>query len=169
MNLAAVWQLPVVFVCENNRYAEASPFAYHSAVERASQRAKGVGIPGVSVDGMDVLAVYTAADEAIERARSGGGPTLIEGRAYRYYGHAEGDAQRYKPCGEEEEYQARDPVETFGRRAVKQGWLTEDDIATIKQEVQAEVDEAWSYGLESPMPDPVEVYEDVYADYELQG
>jgi len=165
INLAAIWNLPIIFVCENNEYAEASPFGYYSAAKKVSDRARGYNIPGVTVDGMDVLAVFEAAGEAFERARKGNGPTLIEAKAYRYYGHAQGDAQGYKPAGEEQKFRARDPITTYKHRVLENHWLTEQEMAQINAGIVAEIDDAWTLGYQSPMPEPADTYTDVYASY----
>jgi acetoin:2,6-dichlorophenolindophenol oxidoreductase subunit alpha len=163
MNLAAIWRLPVVFACENNHYGQGTPHSYASAVERIADRATSYNMPGVTVDGMDVLAVYEAAGEAIKRARDGQGPSLLELKTNRFYGHFQGDAQRYRPAGEDQLIRALDPIETYRRLALKNGWLTEEDITCMNARALADIDEAWVFGYESPMPDPSEALTEVYA------
>ena len=120
MNLAAIWKLPVIFVCENNQYAESTPVEYATAIPNMADRAAAYGMPGVIVDGMDIFAVYDAAGEAIGRARSGQGPTLMECKTYRYYGHTSMDnPQSYRTKEEEEEWWERDPLKQFRERVIK--------------------------------------------------
>lgn len=163
MNLAAIWKLPVIFACENNHYSQGTLHSYASAVERVADRAAAYGMPGVTVDGMDVLAVYKAVGEAVERARNGQGPILLEFDTHRYYGHFQGDAQRYRIAGEDERARASDPIATYRKKALENGWLTEEVITRIEARVLADIDDAWVFGYESPMPDPSEALTDVYA------
>ncbi|WP_264844720.1 thiamine pyrophosphate-dependent dehydrogenase E1 component subunit alpha [Caldinitratiruptor microaerophilus] len=163
LNLAAIWKLPVVFVCENNMYAESTPVWYHSSVQNIADRAAGYSIPGLVVDGQDVFAVFEAAGEAIRRARAGEGPALIEAKTYRHFGHFEGDLQTYKRKEDLELYTGeRDPIQVFRRTVLGRELLTEDDLARIDAAVKAEIQEALRFALESPYPDPSEVTTDVY-------
>ena len=164
-NLAAIWKLPVVFVCENNGYAEATPFSYHCSVGDVATRAQGYGMPGVVVDGLDVLAMFDAAGDAIERARRGEGPSLIEAKTYRFFGHEEGDAATYRTDAELEAHRERDPITTFGARLVESGAATQADLDRILASAQATVDAAYAAGAEAPFPDPSEVLDDVYVSY----
>jgi len=164
LNLAAVWGLPVVFVCQNNRYGEFTPMHETQRVEQLSSRAAGYGIPGVTVDGNDPVAMYSAAAEAIARARAGDGPTLIEAMTYRFMGHFYGDQMPYM---DQEEYQAAlaaDPLPRFRAMLIEQGHATEEDLATIEQEVGAEADDAVEFAFASPAPDLSSLFEDVYAE-----
>jgi TPP-dependent pyruvate/acetoin dehydrogenase alpha subunit/pyruvate/2-oxoglutarate/acetoin dehydrogenase E1 component len=162
INLAAIWKLPVVFVCENNLYAESTSYEYAVAGQDVSARAAGYGIPGVQVDGMDVLAVYEAAQEAVERARRGEGPTLIEARTYRYYGHFLGDdPRRYRTTEEEAAYRARDPIATFRARLLAREVTSQADLDAIDRRCQERVEEAVEFAEQSPLPDPAEVLTDV--------
>jgi pyruvate dehydrogenase E1 component alpha subunit len=163
LNLAALWKLPAIFVCEDNLYAISVPKSASTAVKSNAERADAYGIPGVLVDGMDVMAVYEAAGEAVERARRGEGPSLIEGLCYRYRGHFEGDPQAYKPEGEEEEWREKDPIPRFRKRLVGQGVLTEQDAAGIQEEITTAVEEAVTFAQESPYPEPEEALEHVFA------
>ena len=166
LNLAAIWKLPVVFVAENNGYAEATPFTYASSCTRIADRASGYNMPGVVVDGKDVLAVYRAAGEAIVRARRGEGPTLIECITYRNYGHFEGDAQTYKTEEEKAEHlNERDAIALFRRHLLATQTLTADEISGIERDVEAAVQEAIRFAEESPYPDASELLTDVYVSY----
>lgn len=166
LNLAAIWKLPVVFVAENNGYAEATPFTYASSCIRIADRASGYNMPGVVVDGKDVLAVYRAAGEAIARARRGEGPTLIECITYRNYGHFEGDAQTYKTEEEKAEHlNERDAIALFRRHLLATQTLTADEISGIERDVEAAVQEAIRFAEESPYPDASELLTDVYVSY----
>jgi len=164
LNLAAVWGLPVVFVCQNNRYGEFTPQHETQRVEQLSSRAAGYGIPGVTVDGNDPVLMYEAAQEAVARARAGDGPTLIEAMTYRFMGHFYGDQMPYM---DQEEYQAAlaaDPLPRFRAMLLEQRHATEDDLATIEAEAGAEADDAVEFAFASPPPDPFELFEDVYAE-----
>lgn len=165
MNLAAIWKLPVVFVCENNLYAESTPWTYHCAASDIASRAAAYDMPGVLVDGADVFAVYEAAGEAVARARRGEGPSLLECRGFRYYGHFQGDAVTYRTKEEEEEYRRRDPIERFRQTVLSQGLLTEDELNAIDEAVAREIEAAVRYAESSPMPSPEECLTDVYVDY----
>jgi TPP-dependent pyruvate/acetoin dehydrogenase alpha subunit len=165
VNLAAIWKLPVVFVCENNGYAEATPFSYHCSVGDVATRAQGYGIPGVVVDGLDVLAVFEAAGEAIDRARRGDGPSLIEAKTYRFYGHEEGDAATYRTAEELEAYKARDPLTTFAAHLTSSATATEAELDRISEAAQAIVDAAYAAGAVAPWPDAAETLDDVYVSY----
>jgi acetoin:2,6-dichlorophenolindophenol oxidoreductase subunit alpha len=164
LNLAAIWKLPVVFVCENNRYAESTPVEYACSVADISQRAAAYNIPGVTVDGQDVLSVWEAAGEAIDRARRGQGPTLLEAKTYRYYGHYFGDPeQRYRTREEVESFRARDCIVRFREQALSERWLTSDQLADEDQTAAALIDEAVEYAEASPWPAESELLTDVYA------
>ena len=169
INLAAAWKLPVIYLCENNMYGEFTPAAEVVSVEDVSDRAAGYNIPGVTVDGQDVLAVYEVVQEAVKRARKGDGPSLVECKTYRYEGHVIGEEafigeRGYRPAEEVEEWKSkRDPIVLFRKKLVKQGVLTEEQASQIEEEVIARLDEAVAYARESPMPAPEEALEDVYA------
>lgn len=165
MNLAAIWQLPVVFVCENNLYAESTPWTYHCAAPDIASRAAAYDMPGILVDGTDVFAVYEAAGEAIARARRGEGPTLLECRAFRYYGHFQGDAVTYRTPEEEQSYQQRDPLQRFRQTVLAQGLLSEDDLEAIEARARELVEEAVRFAEASPYPAPEECLTDVYVSY----
>jgi pyruvate dehydrogenase E1 component alpha subunit len=165
VNLAAIWKLPVVFVCENNGYAEATTFAYHCSVSDIATRAQGYGIPGVIVDGLDALAMFAAAGEAIDRARRGDGPTLIEAKTYRFYGHEEGDAATYRTAEEVAAHRARDPLTTLAAHLTGNGIATEADIERMAAAATATVDAAYAAGAAAPWPDAAETLDDVYVSY----
>jgi acetoin:2,6-dichlorophenolindophenol oxidoreductase subunit alpha len=166
MNLAAVWNLPVLFVVENNGYAEATSVDYATAVDSYVDRASGFGMPGVTVDGMDFFAVYEAAGEIIKRARDGGGPALLECSVARFYGHFEGDAQTYKAKGENEFNRAnRDCLKLFRTRVCDAEIATERDFVLIDVEVAALIDAAVSSAKDAPLPHARELLTDVYVSY----
>lgn len=163
LNLASIWKLPVIFVAENNGFAESTPVTYHCAIENISDRAASYGIPGASVDGMDVFAVYEAAQEAIQRARRGQGPSLIECKTYRYNGHFEGDQQLYKTEALQKSMQERDPITNFRTVTTQQGLLTHDEMDEIDANVKEMIDRAVAFADQSPYPELTEVATDVYA------
>ena len=169
MNLASIWKLPVVFVCENNLYAVSTPSSYHCAAGEICARAAAYNIPGLALDGTDVMAVYEASGEAIARARRGQGPSLIEARASRYYGHFVGDPQRYKTKEEMEGYKARDPLEVFRKRVVGAGLISEAELAKIDIRAAEAVEEAVRFAEGSPFPAPEECLKDVYVSYPAEG
>lgn len=163
INMAAIWQLPVIFVCENNLYAMGTRQSRVMLIENIADRAVAYGIPGVVVDGNDVLAVYEATQKAVERARRGGGPTLIECKTYRHKGHSRVDPARYRPKEEVEEWVAKDPIKRFKERLLQEAVLTAEEIKRIEADVAAEIEEAVRFAMESPYPAPEEALEDVYA------
>lgn len=161
LNLASILDLPVVFVCENNQYGEGTPFSYASASKTVSERAYAYDMPGVHIDGMNVLEVYDATKEAIERAKSGKGPSLIECDTYRKYGHFEGDEQKYK--SDDDRNRDRDPIPEFREKAIAEGWLTEEEANEIEETAVKTVDEAVEFAENSPLPDIDSLYKDVFA------
>jgi TPP-dependent pyruvate/acetoin dehydrogenase alpha subunit len=163
VNLAACWNLPVVYVIENNLYAEKTRISDTSRLADLSGRASSYGIPDVTVDGNDVMAVYEAVNEAVARARKGKGPTLVECKTYRWHGHYEGDAQTYKPKEEIEEWQKKDPIPAFRKRLIEMAVLSEPDADGISREVNDEIERAVKFAQESPFPAPEETLEDVFA------
>jgi acetoin:2,6-dichlorophenolindophenol oxidoreductase subunit alpha len=165
MNLAAIWKLPVVFLCENNGYAESTPWGYHCAAKDISDRAVAYDMPGATVDGTDFFAVYEAVAEGVGRARRGEGPSLIEARGFRYYGHFQGDATLYFTEEEKARNRANDPIDKFRKRLLDRRLLTEEELAQIDAKVEAAVEEAVQFAEESPLPDPAEVTTDVYVQY----
>lgn len=164
-NMAGLYKLPVIFVCENNGYGEYTPQANHQAIVDVADRAAGYGMPGVVVDGMDVFAVYEAAEEAVKRARRGEGPTLLECKTYRYYDHVgvRGMGLKYRTDEEVEQWQERDPIDRFEAHLLKQKVLTKAKIEAIHKDVQEQVDAAIKFAEDSPYPDISALTEDVYA------
>lgn len=163
LNFAGVHQLPVIFFCENNRYAISVPLSRQMAIEDVAERAKGYGFPGVVVDGNDILAVYEVTKEAVDRARSGGGPTLIDAKTYRFLPHtSEDDDRRYRSREEVEEWKRRDPIERFQRDLLQAGILTEALDQDARTRAAAEADDAVEFAEKSPEPDPKEVLRHVY-------
>lgn len=163
LNLASVWDLPVVFVCENNLYAEFTPQAVHTKASSIADRAQAYKMPGVRVDGNDPVAVFAAAGEAVDRARHGGGPTLVEALTYRYCGHHEGDQMAYRPKEEVDAWRAKDPIPRMKAWLLSKGFLSEADDAHLIAAVQAEVDAATAFARASSWPAPEAALEDVYA------
>lgn len=164
--------LPVVYICENNLYGMSVPFnqssieGLHCAsrIGSIAERALAYPMPGVVVDGQDVLAVKDAVEQAVERARSGNGPTLIECRTYRYYGHSLSDARAYRTREEERLWRDRDPVEVFSRKLVENGVFTQEEVDGIKAKGKAVIERSIEFALESPLPDPSELYDNVFVD-----
>ena len=166
MNLASVWKLPVIFACENNGYAEATPAWYSVSAEDIASRADGYGMPGVVVDGMDVFEVYEAAGEAIARARAGEGPTFLELKTYRYHGHFHADdPKKYRKPDEEEHYHERDALKNFEKRVTGQKLMSAKKLKSIRDSIEQEMLDAVEFALESPMPDVEALYSDVYVNY----
>ncbi|HEP9724301.1 thiamine pyrophosphate-dependent dehydrogenase E1 component subunit alpha [Pseudomonas aeruginosa] len=166
MNLAAVWNLPCLFVAENNGYAEATAANWSVACDHIADRAAGFGMPGVTVDGFDFFAVHEAAGAAIERARAGEGPSLIEVKLTRYYGHFEGDAQTYRDPDEVKHYrETRDCLKQFRERTCHAGLLSASDLDAIDAEVEARIEDAVQRAKSDPKPEPADLLRDVYVSY----
>jgi pyruvate dehydrogenase E1 component alpha subunit len=166
MNLAAVWNLPVIFVVENNGYAESTSVDYATAVDSYVDRASGFGLPGVTVDGTDFFAVYEAAGEMIKRAREGGGPALLECKMIRFFGHFEGDAQTYKAKGENDfNRENRDCLKLFTARVTSAGMVSDAEIALIDREVATLIDDAVASAKGAPLPTARDLLTDVYVSY----
>jgi TPP-dependent pyruvate/acetoin dehydrogenase alpha subunit len=166
LNLATVWKLPVVFIAENNGYAEATAASWSVSCEDISTRAEGFGMPGVTVDGHDFFAVHEATEEAVERARNGGGPTLIECKLDRFFGHFEGDNQNYRAKNEVKEVREnKDCIKRFSGSLVADTAITIDDLSAIDSEVQALIDNAVAKAVADTDPDPAELLTDVYIKY----
>jgi len=163
LNLASAWKLPVVFVNENNGYGISCPTCKSMAVADIADRAAAYDIPGVVVDGNDVLAVYEAVAEAVKRARAGAGPSLIECKTYRWRGHFEGDACVYRDDQELADWVKKDPLQRFENKLLADGLLDAAKVESIRQEVARELDAAVAFAEQSPMPEAAEVLEDVYA------
>ncbi len=163
INLAAVKDAPVVFLCENNQYAASTHISLATKIENIAERAAGYGIPGVIVDGMDVLAVFEAASSAVTRARSGDGPTLIEAKTYRYMGHSRGDPGKYRTDDELASWQARDPIPRFRAHLAAAG-VDEAILATLEAAVDEAVADSVQFAIAAPDPDPSETTTHVYAE-----
>jgi pyruvate dehydrogenase E1 component alpha subunit len=163
LNLAALWRLPVVFVCENNGYAEFTPLSAHTVVDRLTVHADRYGIPTATLDGNDVLAVHAAATEAVARARGGEGPTFLECLTYRLSGHYVGDPQRYREAAALEEWQERDPIARFDRYLTGQGLAEQIDGAALERAARERVEAAVFAALDAPWPDAGAVGSQVYA------
>ena len=166
MNLASIWKLPVIFLCENNGYAMSTPSEYAVSITHIADRAQGYDMPGIHIDGMDVFAVYDATAQAVARARAGEGPSLIECQTYRYYGHTVFDNPlTYRSKEEEDHWRARDPLKLFREAVLPLGDITAEELDQIDMEAETLMDEAVKFADESPLPDPVELYDDVYVEY----
>ena len=166
LNLASIWQLPCVFVVENNGYAEATSSKYSVAGTDIAERAKGFDMPGVTVDGHDFCAVYDAAAEAIGRAREGGGPTLIECKVNRYFGHFEGDAQTYRGADEVKNLREnRDCIENLARSLTSSSLVTPEELAKIDEEAKALIDDAVAKAKAAADPGVEDLETDVYVEY----
>ena len=164
-NMAALWKLPVIYLCEENQYAEFSPCRPFIAAGRIELKAQAFGLAGATVDGNDVLAVYDAVCEAAARARAGGGPALLVAQTYRIEGHTVGDPLTYRPKGEVDEWKSagRDPISRFGRVMVDEAGFSEKELDTLRQEAEAQIDDAIAFALTSPEPEIGALWEDVYA------
>jgi len=164
LNLAGLWALPVVYVCENNLYGMSTHWRRAASVPKIEARASGYGMPGRAVDGMDVEAVYRAAGRAIDRARRGDGPSLLVMETYRYYGHSRTDPCKYRSAEEEAAYKSRDPIETVKARLVKAGELTEAQFQEMTARSEQQIAEAVAFAEASPYPTREDLETDVYAE-----
>ena len=166
LNMASLWQIPAIFICENNGYGMGTAVARASAVKNLSVRGTAYEMPAETVDGQDVLVVREAMDRAVERARKESKPTLMEIRTYRFVGHSMSDAAHgtYRTKDEVEEYRRRDPIKVLAERMRADGTLDDAGWSALEAEVKAEVDDAYTFAEESPDPDPSALYTDVYAD-----
>ncbi|MGT2906297.1 thiamine pyrophosphate-dependent dehydrogenase E1 component subunit alpha [Streptococcus dentiloxodontae] len=165
LNMASIWDLPVIFVNENNLFAESTPQWYSSASPTIAERAAAYNMPGIRVNGKDLFAVYQVTKEAVERARNGEGPTLIEAVTYRDHGHFEGDEEKYKaPDGEEKDWADVDPLEVFRDFVIEHNLLSEEELDDLLEESKKAVEEAIAFAQESPIPQESALLEDVFAD-----
>lgn len=162
LNMAALWNLPVVYVCENNLYAASTPVTTAFKIDNVADRAAAYGLPGVIVDGNDVEAVYQAAGEAIARARRGDGPTLLECKTYRLCGHSRSDPRTYRTKEEEALWETKDPITRLAGRLQQRGLATTASLAEIEQSVKAEIDEAVAFAEASPAPAPEDTLKHVF-------
>lgn len=166
LNLAAIWNLPMIFIVENNGYAESTSVDYATAVDSYVDRAAGFGIPGVTVDGTDFFAVYEAAGEIIRRAREGGGPSLLECKMIRFFGHFEGDAQTYRAEGENEHNRANnDCLKIFRARVTEVGVIDAAELDSIDAEVLQTIGKAVEQAIAAPLPEAADLTTDVYVNY----
>jgi pyruvate dehydrogenase E1 component alpha subunit len=163
LNLAAIWKLPVIYVIENNVYGEYSRWDRTTPIEDLAVRAGSYGIPGIVVDGQDLDAVEDAVAAAAERAREGGGPSLLEMKTYRYVGHSRSDQALYRPPGELEAWKARDPIELFHAKLIEQGAATAERLETIRSEVSADIAAVSERVLATPKAGPSDMFRHVYA------
>ncbi len=163
LNIASLWKLPLLFVCENNGYAEFTPISAHTLVERASEHAAVYHIPTVTVDGNDLLAVLQAVEPAVARARSGDGPSLVECLTYRMRGHYEGDPSKYRELSELQEWKSKDPVARFVAWAIDAGLLDETERDAIEAAARSKVEAAADFAREGPVPERDAVSRGVYA------
>ena len=168
MNLASIWKLPVIFLCENNQYAVTTSFKDSVAVENISDRASAYDMPGLLVDGQDAMAMYEVTTEAVRRARAGEGPTLIEARTYRYEDHSEGLVrilrESYRSDEEVAAWRERDPIDVHSRWLVEQQIASQEEIEEVRQDVADTIAEALQFARESPYPDVDDLFTDMYAD-----
>ena len=162
LNLASVWRLPVIFVCQNNGYAEHTTYAKGTSVANVAERAASYSMPGVTVNGNDPLAMYQAAREAVARARAGEGPTLIEAKTFRFHGHVYGDADAYMDKAEKEQAMRNDPVPAYRQWLIDNDHADEQQLAAMESKIEASIDDALDYALSSPYPDVAELFRDVY-------
>lgn len=162
-NVAAIWKLPIIFVCENNLYASTTPYGYSLAGGSVAERACAYGIKGYVTDGNNVLEVRDVVGEAVARARKGKGPTIVENKTYRYRGHFEGDPQKYRSTQEIEEYRsAHDPIERFRKLLMEEKILSRNQEKKIRAAVQEKIEEAVRFGTEAPLPNPEDAVKDLY-------
>lgn len=166
VNMAAIWDLPVVYVCENNLYGASTHVSRVTKLKHISERATGYGIPGVTVDGMDVVAVYEAVAKAVKRARAGKGPTLVECETYRFVGHSRTDPMLYRPKEEMEAWKDRDAIKSLRSRMVEAGLATDDEFSAIDASVEKELDDAIEFARNSPKHSPEDCLKHVFTEEE---
>lgn len=163
VNLASIWKLPVIYFCENNQYGLSMPVSKSIPIPRISQRAAGYDMPGITVDGNDLIAVYEAVAEAVRRARAGEGPSLIESVTYRWRGHSKSDRQRYRTREEVKEWQKRDPIGRLRDVLMDAGMYTSDELDGIMNDARQEIEDAVAFAEAAPDPDPATIMDGVYA------
>jgi pyruvate dehydrogenase E1 component alpha subunit len=164
LNLASLWNLPVIFACQNNQYAEYTKYSLGTSVDQIAKRGASYSMRSIHVDGNDPEAMYEAARTAVDAARAGQGPTLIEALTYRFHGHVMGDSMGYMPREERKAAMAADPVPRLRADLIAAGTLTEEQAVAIEQDLQKEIDEAFEYAIAQPLPDPADSVTDVYAE-----
>ncbi|MDE0042223.1 MAG: thiamine pyrophosphate-dependent enzyme, partial [Candidatus Poribacteria bacterium] len=164
IGFGALWKLPVIYVCENNQYQQWVPRSNVAVLDSVADMAGSYAIPGVSIDGQDIVEVYEVVGQAVERARSGGGPTLVEAKTYRFHGHSLGDEEQYRSSDEVDSWKTeRDPITLFHTVMTHKGWLTEEEDAAIQDEAKTEITDAVKFAEESPYPTAANVTTDVLA------
>jgi len=163
LNLASIWKLPVVFFCENNQYGMSGSVKEMTNIENIADRAVSYGIPGKVVDGLDVIEILNVTYDAVERARNGEGPTLIEAKTYRWKGHSKSDAKKYRTREEEEEWKSKDGIKRFKELLISEGIFTEEEAKQLQQEAKKEIEDAVIFAQNSPEPSLDTLLEDVYA------
>lgn len=163
VNLAAIWNLPVIFVCENNQYGMSGSVKDMVKIEDIATRASSYGIPGVVADGNDIIEMMNITNEAMERAKNGEGPTLIEAKTYRWKGHSKSDAKKYRTREEENEWREKDPIKRFKEILVTESIMTEEQAESLRKEALQEIEDAVAYAEEGPMPTEDDLLTDVFA------
>lgn len=163
VNLASIWKLPVVFICENNQYGMSGSVKEMINIEHIADRAAGYGIPGMVVDGNDVFAVMNVVGRAVDRARRGEGPTIVEAKTYRWKGHSKSDAKKYRTREEEKEWREKDPIARLRATLVKEGIVTEEEADSIQEEAKQKIEDSVQFARNSPEPEIESLLEDVYA------
>ncbi|HOA76409.1 MAG TPA: pyruvate dehydrogenase (acetyl-transferring) E1 component subunit alpha [Thermosynergistes sp.] len=163
LNMASIWKLPVVYVCENNQYAMSTSVQKATAVRDIAVRGQSYDMPGVVVDGNDVIAVFETVSEAVSRARRGDGPTLVESKTYRFFGHSKSDPRVYRSREEEQMWMAKDPIPRLANLLKEKGMATEEELKSIDELVDKEMEEALEFALNSPLPKLEEIAKYVYA------
>jgi pyruvate dehydrogenase E1 component alpha subunit len=169
LNLASLWQIPVIFVCQNNLYGLSNPWGRTAYDCDLSQRARSYHMPGECVDGMDAIAVYRSLKTAVDRARAGGGPSFVEANTYRFLGHYVGDPGLYMPKQEREEWRQKDAILKLGQQLRRWGYLTEEEDAQMAAEIEAELQAGIEYARSSPIPAPEEALTDLYIHFDYLG
>lgn len=169
VNLASIWKLPVIYLCENNLYALSNPQNNNQKIENIADRASAYGISGVIMDGMDVVDVYTKVYEAVQKVRDGEGPILMEAKTYRYKGHFVGDPVEYIPEGEYDAWIKRCPIKQFKQKLLFDNVLAEKDLEDIENRIQEEIREATDYAKSSALPESDQLYEDVFTTNVMKG
>ncbi|PTL37513.1 thiamine pyrophosphate-dependent dehydrogenase E1 component subunit alpha [Alkalicoccus saliphilus] len=164
LNLASIWDLPVVFICENNQYGMSGPVKEMTNIEHIAVRADSYGIPGSVADGNDVFEVMDKVDEAVRYAREGNGPSLIECKTYRWKGHSKSDAKKYRTREEEKEWRENDPIKRMREQMIQSSICTEEELKSIKERAKKAVEDSVTFSKESPEPSLSTLLEDVYAD-----
>jgi pyruvate dehydrogenase E1 component alpha subunit len=163
LNLASIWNLPVIYIIENNLYGMSMAVNKAVKIDRLADRAKAYNIPGIVMDGNDVIAVYDAVSEAVEKVRNGEGPILIESLTYRWRGHSRSDARAYRTREEEAEWREKCPIKRFKERLISEGLLTEEEFKELQKKVDDDLNNAVEFAKASPFPDPEDLLTDVYA------